>query len=104
MAAAAGLLPLAQLQILSQPQGLGHLHQALLAHQGGAGAGQLPLRQVRVVPVQVVCHHHPQNGVAQKFQPFVALQLSPALVGAGAVGQRVFQQFRALKGVAQLFL
>ena len=101
--AAAGLLSLAQQQVGTQIQGLRHLHQALLAHQGGPHPGQLSLGQIGMAPVQVVGHHHAQDGVSQKFQPLIALQLAPALIGAGAVGQSVFQQLPVLKLVAQLF-
>ena len=100
---AAGLLPFAQAQVLPQVQLCGHLHQALFAHQSRPGTGQLPLGQVGVVAVQVVGHHHAQNGISQKLQPLVALELAPALVGTGAVGQGVFQQGRILERVSQLF-
>ena len=43
LASAAGLLAPAQVEILPQAQLLGHHHQALLADQGGPGAGQVPL-------------------------------------------------------------
>ena len=101
--AAAGLLSFSQAQVLPQIQLRGHLHQALLAHQGRPGAGQLPLGQIGVVAVQVVGHHHTQNRIPQKFQPLIALELAPALVGTGAVGQGIFQQGCILEGISQLF-
>ena len=100
---AASALPLAQAEVLPQAQLPGRLHQALLAHQGRPGAGQVALGQVGVIAVQVVGHHHAQDGIPQELQPFVAVQLAPALVGPGAVGEGIFQQGGVLKGVAQLF-
>ena len=103
VAAAAALLPLAQFQVAAQVQGLGHLHQAALAHQGRPDAGQVPLGQVRPGAVEVVCHHETQNRVPQKLQPLVAGHpLLPVLVGIGAVGQGVFQQRGIAEGVADL--
>ena len=102
-AASAGLLALPQLQIGAQLQHLGHLRQALLAHQGGPGAGQIPLRQVGVGAVQVVGHHHAQHRIPQKLQPLVALHpFGPVLIGIGAVGEGVFQQGPVGKPITQL--
>ena len=103
LSAAAGLLALAQVQILAQMQRLRHLYQAVLTHQGRPGPGQFPLRQIRVIAVQVVGHHHAQDRVTQELQPLVALEASPALIGTGTVGQRIFQQRRIPKFIAQLF-
>ena len=101
-ASAAGALPPAQLQIFAQVPGPGHLHQALLAHQGRPGPGQVPLRQVGVGPVEIVRRDHPQHRVPQKLQTLVALAaLAAVFVGVGAVGQGVVQQRRVPKGIAQ---
>ena len=102
--AAAGLLPLAQLQVGAQLQALGHFHQAALTHQGRPGAGQIPFRQVGVGAEQVVGHDHTKHRVPQKFQPLIALQsLGLVLVGVGAVGEGVFQKGPVGKPVTQLF-
>ena len=103
-AAAALLLALAQQQIIAQVQGLGHLVQALLTHQGGADAGQVALRQLRVLFEQVLGGHKAQHGVAQEFQALVAAYtLAAVLVGVGAVVQGGTEQLRVAEGVAQLF-
>ena len=94
MAAAAGLLTLAQLQIAAQIQLLGHLVKALLAHQRCPDPGQIPLRQVRVPGEEILRRHKAQHAVAQKLQPFVAAKpLGAMLIRVGAVIQRLPQQF-----------
>ena len=76
--------------------------QTVLAHQGSPGAGELPLRHVRVGAEQVFRHDQPQHGVAQELQPLIAGDaLRPVLVGVGAVGQGVLQQFRIMEAVSQ---
>ena len=105
LTSAAQLLTVAQLQVLAQLQILGHLVQALLAHQCGADAGQIALRQVGVLGVQVLRRHEAQHRIAQKLQTFVAGDAPGAvLVGVGAVVQGVFQQRGAAEGIAQLCL
>ena len=104
-AAAAALLALAQHQKVAQMQALGHLMQALLAHQRGADAGQLALRQVGVLAVQIVRRHEAQHRVAQKLQPLVAGDAhAPVLVGVGAVVQGAAQQLTVGERIAQPFL
>ena len=103
--AAAGALPLAQLQIVPQGQLPGHLHQTPLAHQSRPGAGELPLGHIGVRAVQVVGHHHAQHRVPQKLQPLVAGDSpAPVLVGVGTVVQRPLQQLSVLECIAQLLL
>ena len=81
-AAAAALLSLAQQQIVSQVQSLGHLVQAFLAHQRGTDTGQLSLRQIRVLAVKEIRRHKAQHSVPQKLQPLVAADAhSAVLVG-----------------------
>ena len=100
-AAAAGLLALAKLQIIAQMQALGHLVQALLAHQRCSDAGQIALRQVGILGKQIVRRHQAQHGVAQKLQPFIAADTAEAmLVGIGAVIQRGAQQLPVMKCIA----
>ena len=70
---AAGVLSPAQLEVLTQLQLCRHLHQTVLAHQCRPGSGELSLIQLLVGPVQVVGHHHPQNGIPQEFQHFAVL-------------------------------
>lgn len=78
--------------------------QALLTHQGGADAGQVALRQLRVLFEQVLGGHKAQHGVAQKLQTLVAAYpLAAVLVGVGAVVQGGTEQLRVTEGVAQLF-
>ena len=84
--ASAGLLALAPLQIGSQVETLGHLVQTLLADQCGPDAGQVPLRQIRVLAEQIVRRHQTQHGVPQKLQPLIAMNAQAAvLIGVGAV-------------------
>ena len=100
MAAAAGLLALAQLQIAAQIQLLGHLVKALLAHQRCPDPGQIPLRQVRVPGEEILRRHKAQHAVAQKLQPFVAAKpLGAMLIRVGAVIQRLPQQFLVPEGI-----
>ena len=104
-AAAAALLALAQQQEVPQAQTLGHLVQALLAHQGGADTGQLALRQVGMLAVQKVRRHEAQHRVAQELQPLVAGDAHAAvLVGVGAVVQCAPQQLRIVEAIAQPLL
>ena len=103
-AAAAALLPLAQQQEIPQLQALGHLVQTLLTHQRGADAGQLALRQIRMLAVQMLRRYEAQHRVAQKLQPLVAADAHGAvLVGVGAVIQRPPQQRRIVEPIAQPF-
>ena len=100
MAAAAGLLALAQLQIAAQIQLLGNLVKALLAHQRRPDSGQIPLRQVRVPGEEILRRHKAQHAVAQKLQPFVAAKpLGAMLIRVGAVIQRLPQQFLVPEGI-----
>ena len=98
--ASPGLLPPAQLQVSPQPKLVGHLHQALFAHKGRPGPGQVPFGEVGMLFVEIVRRHHAQNGIAQKLQPLVAAEPPPVLVGVGGVGQGVLQQLAVMKGVA----
>ena len=78
--------------------------QALLTHQGGTDAGQVALRQLRVLFEQVLGGHKAQHGIAQEFQALVAAYaLAAVLVGVGAVVQGGTEQLRVAEGVAQLF-
>ena len=102
---AALLLASAQQQMAAQLQRLRHLIEAVLTDKRGADAGQIALRQVGVLPVQVLGGDKAQHRVPQKLQPLVAGDmLSPVLVGIGAVVQRPLQQRRVTEGVAQLLL
>ena len=104
LTAAAGLLALAQPQLTAQAQALGHLIQALLAHQRRPHPGQVSLRQVRVLVIQIVRRDQTQHGVPQKLQPLVAADAAaPVLVGVGAVVQGRLKLLLAAEGVAQLF-
>ena len=94
VAAAGQLLAAAQVQVCAQPvagQPRGDAGQRVHVHHAGAQLGQLPLGQVRVVPVQPLGDHDAQHRVAEELQPLVGRQ--PAvLVGVGAVGQRQREQ------------
>ena len=79
MAAAALLLSPAQLQAAAQIQRLCYLVEALLADEGGTAAGQVALRQIGVLCVQVFSGDEAQHGVAQKLQPLVAADAGGAL-------------------------
>ena len=94
MAAAAGLLALAQPQLTAQAQALGHLIQALLAHQRRPHPGQVSLRQVRVLVIQIVRRYQTQHGVPQKLQPLVA---------ADTVAQLFFQYLQGMHDVFSPF-
>ena len=87
--------------LLSQADAFRRCCQGLLANHIRPHPGQLPLRTVGEIPVQVLRHQHSQHAVSQKFQPLVAEQaVVPALVGVGGVGQRVLQQRDIVKLVA----
>ena len=51
--------------------------------------------------VQVVHHHHAQDGIAEEFHPFARVQ---SLIGAGRMPQRLVENLGMLKGVAECFL
>ena len=86
MAAAAALLPLAQHQEITQMQALRHLMQTVLAYQRGADAGQLALRQVGMLAIEIIRRNKTQHRIAQEFQPLVAADaLRAVLIGVGAV-------------------
>ena len=104
MAASALFLSPAQLQAAAQIQRLRHLVEALLADEGGTAAGQVALRQIGVLCVQVFSGDEAQHGVAQKPQPLVAADAGGAvLVGIGAVVEGGAEQGRIAEGIAQLF-
>ena len=89
--------------MVAQGQRLGYLVQALLADQRRTDAGQVALRQVGVLFIQMLGGDEAQHRVAQKFQPLVAGDVRAAmLVGIGAVVQGRLQQRRVAERIAQL--
>ena len=101
----AGLLALAQLQVLAQAQEFRHLIQALLTDQGRPDPGQIPLRQLAVGLEEELRRHKAQHAVSQELQPLVAADLgAPVLVGIGAVVKGLAEQRPVPEGVAQLLL
>ena len=76
--------------------------EALLAHQGRPGAGQLALRRVRVLAEQILARDQAQHGVSQELQALVALDPgAPVLVGIGDVDHGGAQQLHVPERVAQ---
>ena len=105
LSAAAGFFTAAQLQILSQLQLSRDLIQTLLTHQCCTDAGQITLRQIRMLRKQEFCRHKPQHGIPQKLQPLVAVQVVGAmLIGIGTVAQRLTEQSGISEGIIQFFL
>ena len=98
---AALLLAVSQQQMLSQVQPVCHRRQGFFTHHIRPHPGQLALRAILEMMVQIVRHHHAQDGVPQKFQPLVAGQaVVPALVGVGGMSQGILQQRNILKPVS----
>lgn len=84
---------MAKQQEIPQPDGVRLLGKIRLADEVGADARQLSLRSGGKAPVEIVRHDEAQNGIAQKFQPFIVMNAAvTVLIGIGAVGQRVVRR------------
>ena len=74
-------------------QSQGVFVQGFFAHDGGPQLGELAFRHGAEMLIDVFRADEAQHGVAQKFQPFIAVHpFFPVLVGVGTVGQGVLQQ------------
>ena len=102
--AAALCLAVAKQQKISQPDGVRLLGKIRLADEVSADARQLSLRSGGEAPVEIVRHDEAQNGIAQKFQPFIVTDAAvTVLIGIGAVGQRVCQKGLVVKDIPKSF-
>ena len=105
LAAAAALLPVAEADIIAQMQRARHAVQRLLADELGTQPAHLPLRHIRIEPVEPRRRDHAEHGVAQKLKPLVAgIAARAVFIGIGAVHERIFQQRPVAECIAQTSL
>ena len=98
LAPAAGLLAVAQPDLLRDAEFPRDLAQRALAHHRRAQLGQVALGQLGIVREQVIRRDKAQYGIAKELQPLVVVQVVPAvLVGIGRVGHRGLVQRLVLK-------
>ena len=90
-----GFFPFAEAEERAQTRGLGKQAELLFAYERGPQARQLPFGFLRVSPIQEVGGNGANDGVAEKFEPFVAVEIGEAvLVGVRAVREGLHKQRR----------
>ena len=98
LAPAAGLLAVAQPDLLRDAEFPRDLAQRALAHDRRAQLGQVALGQLGIVRKQVIRRDKAQYGIAKELQPLIVVQVACAmLVGIGRVGHRGLVQRLVLK-------
>ena len=85
-APAGGVLPAPEQQRLAEAEPGADGGEGLGAHDGGADPGEVPLRQLRMVAVEVLGDDDPEHRVAEELEPFVRL-LARHLGAVGTVAQ-----------------
>ena len=91
-------LALTQAQVSSQLQFLCQAGQGLLLHQIGAQPRQFAFLEAGEAPVQLVRNTAVEDAIAEKFKALVMRR------AVAAMGQRLLQQGRLRKAVAQFAL
>ena len=105
LASAAALLPVAKADIIAQMQRARHAVQRLLAHELGAQPAHLPLRHIRIEPVDPCRRDHAEHGITQKLEPLVAgIAARTVFIGVRAVHERILQQRPVTECIAQTSL
>ena len=103
--AAALLLAVAETDLLVDAKFLGDFIQRMLTHHRRAQLGQLALREVGELVVEIVGRDKAEYGIAEELEPFIVLQMAHALfIGVRRVGHRLAEQGRVAEPVADSFL
>jgi hypothetical protein len=101
VAAAGRLLALAELDVIAQADGAGHLGQGAGVDDGRPQLGQQPLGQRGLGEVEGLGDDHPEHRVAEELQPLVGGQAT-VLVRIGPVRQGKVQQLVGQLRTAEL--